>query len=294
MVFGATGMLGHRVIRELASRGHTVAATSREGVAAQALSPRYLSGVDAWEEFSVDSVRPLGNMLDRMRPEAVVNAIGLVKQRKEADLAVPAIRVNALFPQELAAACRQRRIRVVHVSTDCVFSGRRGQYVEPDVPDALDLYGRTKALGEIDGAGCVTLRTSMIGWELRGRNGLLEWLGSQRGMRIRGFRRAIFSGLSAAEVARVIGNLLDRWPALDGLWHVSASAISKYDLLTGMRDALGWRDIVIEPDDEFCCDRSLNSERFRKATDWEAPEWPPMLGELASDRAGYDSEGAAA
>ncbi len=171
----------------------------------------------------------------------------------------------------------------MQISTDCVFSGLRGNYTEADLPDAVDLYGRTKLLGELNRPNCLTLRTSIVGWELKGRSSLLEWFASQRGSRIKGYRQAIYTGLSTSVLATLIGDLLETRHDLAGLFHVASEPISKYDLLRRLAEVLGWNDISIDPDDQFRCDRSLAGTRFEAVTGWRAPSWEQMIAGLAQE-----------
>jgi dTDP-4-dehydrorhamnose reductase len=164
-----------------------------------------------------------------------------------------------------------------------VFSGLRGRYTEADVPDPVDLYGRTKLLGELNRPNCLTLRTSIIGWQLNTFSSLLSWFSRQRGQRIKGYQQAIYSGFSTQVLAGLIGDLIETRPDLSGLYQVASEPISKYDLLVALRDKLGWDDIHIEPDDNFYCDRSLVGTRFSIATGWKAPDWNEMLSELAEE-----------
>ncbi len=233
--------------------------------------------------FGVD-VRRLGDVVDAVaavRPEAVINAVGIVKQRPTAKEYVPSIEVNALFPHQLARVSAAAGARMVHLSTDCVFSGDKGGYVESDRPDPVDLYGRSKLLGEVsEASNCLTLRTSIIGLELGNRGGLVEWFLAQRG-RIMGFRRAIYSGLTTIEMARAIEHFLTRDTGLSGVWHLSATPVDKFTLLTRLLARLGARDVEIAPDDAFTCDRSLDSTRLQGRTAYRVPDWDRMLDELA-------------
>jgi dTDP-4-dehydrorhamnose reductase len=279
-------MLGHKLVQVLGARFETWASVRGDApspAAAAVLEPaRTIAGVRVEEPASV------GRALDTSGASVVVNAVGIVKQADAAKAAVPSIRVNALFPHEIAVECASRGVRLVHVSTDCVFSGLRGGYTEDDLPDATDLYGRSKLLGEVVGAShALTLRTSIVGRELQGANGLFEWFLSQRGARVRGFSRAIFSGLTTATLAGLIGDLIDRHQGLHGLWHVSAAPIDKLSLLQLLRDALG-ADVELEPDDSLVIDRSLDSSPFRAATGWTPPTWDTMIADFASDPTPYD------
>jgi dTDP-4-dehydrorhamnose reductase len=239
---------------------------------------------------NVDITHPAGlkKNLDLIKPDAVVNGIGIVKQRDEAKQAVPSIQVNALFPHQLADLCAERGIRVIQMSTDCVFSGFRGNYSEIDVPDPVDLYGRTKLLGELNRPGCLTLRTSIIGWQLNTFSSLLSWFALQRGKHIKGYHKAIYSGFSTSVIAQLIGDILQTRPDLNGLYQVASEPITKFDLLVQLRDRLGWKDIIIDPDDQFFCDRSLSGARFSIATGWRPPTWEAMLEGLSAEWPRYD------
>jgi dTDP-4-dehydrorhamnose reductase len=280
LIFGGDGMLGHRLLASWRER-HEVWVTLRQDAAA------YERHADLFAEkviFDLDVRRPQGivDAVAAARPDAVVNAVGLVKQRPGAKEVIPSLEVNALFPHRLAQVCATAGARMIHLSTDCVFSGRKGGYVETDPPDAEDLYGRSKLLGEVDEPHCLTLRTSMIGLELGRQGGLVEWFLAQRG-RIEGFRRAIFSGLTTAELARAIEHFLVQQPELGGLWHLSSSPIAKYDLLAKLSQRLGRTDVEIVPDDEVVCDRTLDSRALQRKTTYRVPSWDLMLDELATD-----------
>jgi len=279
LILGGDGMLGHQVFLELRGR-HDAKVTLRQPLDAYSASGIFapgkaFAGIDVRGRDSLDAV------LEQFRPQAVVNAIGIIKQRPESEDAIVSLEVNSLLPHRLAVACRAAGARLVQLSTDCVFSGERGGYREEDRTDPTDLYGRTKLLGEVSGEGVITLRTSMIGLGLNRKTSLVDWFLAQKG-RITGFRRAVFSGFTTRELARVIALLLERHPQASGLYHVSAAPISKYDLLTGLRDRLGMK-LEIVPADEPRMDRSLDSTRFRRVFDYQPPSWGEMLDELAKD-----------
>ena len=261
LVFGGDGMLGHQLVRRLGAR-HEVASSTRR-------------------DADVRDEQAVARALRDFRPAVVVNAAGVIKQRMDAQAAAVAIEVNALFPHRLAQLCAAQGARVIHFSTDCVFSGERGRYAEADVPDARDLYGRSKLLGELDYPHCVTLRTSMIGRELARKSGLLEWFLSQSAP-VRGYRRAVFSGLTTLELARVVERMIDTGRPAAGLYHVSAAPISKYELLQLVKAEFGLAT-EIRADDEVRVDRSLDSTRFRGETGYRPPDWQSMVRELALD-----------
>lgn len=278
LVLGGDGMLGHELIRGLRDH-HDVSVTLRQPARTYA-GAAALCG--ARHHYDVDVRRPdaLPSVLADVRPDAVINAVGLVKQREDGQTAAPAIEVNALLPHRLAALCRAAGARLVHLSTDCVFSGRRGGYTEGDTPDPHDVYGMTKLLGEVDDSTALVLRTSIIGLELKGRGSLIEWFLAAQG-EVRGFTKAMYSGLTTMEAARLIDRMLSAHPDLEGVWHAAAEPISKFELLRQLADLLGRQDVTVVPDESFVCDRSLSANRLREATGYTAPSWDEMLAELA-------------
>jgi len=272
LILGGDGMLGHRLRRDLARR-HEVAVTLR--------GPAPDVECATFPDVDVRDFARVQDAVASFRPQAVINGVGVVKQRPEAAQPLPALEVNAVFPHRLAELCRDRGVRLLHFSTDCVFSGDKGGYREVDPPDARDLYGLTKLLGEV-GSPHLTLRTSMIGLEQGRRQGLVEWFLASRGS-VRGYRRAVFSGLTTAELARLVDRLLVEHPGLDGLWHVASDPIDKHSLLVEFARELGRHDVEIEPVDEPVIDRSLCPDAFAAATGYRPPAWGEMLGELARD-----------
>lgn len=271
-------MLGHKLWQCFSGRFET-RATLRGSSRLEPTEP--IRGITA------DDVVELGRALELAGPAVVVNCIGIVKQIDAAKDPLPSIETNALFPHRLARLCEDAGARLIHVSTDCVFSGRTGDYSESDVPDPPDLYGRSKLLGEVDAPHALTIRTSIIGRELDSSHGLLEWFLAQRGGRARGFARAIFSGFTTLELADVIARVIEEQPELHGIWHVAADPIDKYRLLSLVKDAYGL-DIELERDEEFTIDRSLDGSRFRTATGIEAPKWEAMIERMAADPTPYD------
>lgn len=270
-------MLGSAVVRLTNTwPGMEVWGTLRGASAKRYFDPslhdRLLTGVDADQPDTVTEA------FAKVRPDLVVNCIGLIKQLGNAKDPLAAIPLNAVLPHRLARLCELADARLVHVSTDCVFSGSKGGYVESDLPDATDVYGRTKLLGEVDYPHAITLRTSIIGRELSGENALVDWFLSQTGS-VRGFRQAVFSGLPTVELARIILEYVIPRPELHGLYHVSAAPINKFDLLTLVGNAFG-KEIKIDPDDAFVIDRSLCSTRFSEATGYVAPDWPTLVERL--------------
>ena len=281
LILGGNGMLGHQLCRVLSERME-VWATFR-GDPNRYAPFQVLPEEHSIQSVSVQNIARLTEILDTIKPDAVVNAVGIVKQRDEAKQAIASIQINALFPHQLADLCIERGIRVIQISTDCVFSGLRGNYTEIDVPDPVDLYGRTKLLGELNRPGTLTLRTSIIGWQLNTFSSLLSWFALQHNKRIKGYHKAIYTGFSTNVMAQLIGDILQTRPDLSGLYQVASEPISKFELLVKLRDILGWKDISIDSDDQFFCDRSLSGAHFSIATGWRPPTWEAMLQGLAME-----------
>ncbi len=285
LVFGITGMLGHvawlSFRKELEVYG-TVRMSKKELIERRPLfrdgSENILGGVDA---LCTDAVN---RVIEKISPDIIINCIGVIKQLKEADDPVLSISVNSLFPNIIAKMCKGRNIKLVHISTDCVFSGEKGLYTELDNPDARDLYGRTKYMGEVGGANCLTIRTSLIGRELRGRGmkSLLEWFLAQEG-EVKGYKRAIFSGLTTYAFSEILKEIIIKYPALSGIYHIASHPISKYELLIGLRDAYG-KVVNIVPDERITVNRSLDPSKFKREASIEIPAWNEMFEDLKKER----------
>lgn len=278
VVLGATGMLGNAMVRMLAQdTAQEVLAISRSADAARLfVSETRASFVGGLHAESVDN---LTEIVARHAPEVVINCVGVVKQLADAGRVLNAVPLNTLLPHRLARLCSIAGARLVHISTDCVFRGTRGGYTETDAPDALDLYGSSKRWGEVtDQPHVITLRTSIIGHELTTAHSLLGWFLAQRGT-VRGFSRAIFSGLPTVELARVVRDFVLPRPDLQGLYHISAAAIDKFSLLS-LIAAEYEHDVEIVPDEALAIDRSLDSTRFRHATGYRPPAWPSLVSAM--------------
>lgn len=287
LILGGSGMLGHKLLQGLRSEFGDVACTVRAPRSSRlSRLPLFAGEHVAWGVEATDW-RSVEAVIRSRRPDVVINALGVIKQRETAKDAVPSIQVNALLPHQVAALVAEWGGRLIHFSTDCVFSGQRGRYREEDVPDATDIYGRSKLLGEVTGAGnAITIRTSMIGRELSHHHSLLDWFLAQDGKTVNGYRRVIYSGLTTLELTRITAMLITRFPDLHGLYQVTAPAISKHDLLSLVADAFTVR-VDMTPADEPFCDRSLIGERFAAATGYVSPPWPRLIADLAADPTPY-------
>ena len=274
LVLGATGLLGNMVFRVLAEGGLDVRATARHAVAARLFAPELASRLVI--AGNLEDPRQLAAVLDATAPDAVVNCVAVGRPAPKDPMR--SIAIYATLPQRLAHLCRSRAIRLVQIGSDGVFDGRSGNYRESDVPDADDVYGVAKLLGEITTSGAVTLRTSIIGPELAGGSGLLEWFLSQQG-ECRCYTRAIFSGLTTLELAKVVRDVIFSRSDLQGLYHVASTPVSKYELLRLVAEGYH-KELTLVPDDTVQIDRSLSAERLERATGYVPPPWPEMIDRM--------------
>ena len=281
LILGASGLLGHKLLLHLSSLPQfSVRGTVRT---LDCLPQAFLDKARGLLDPGIDAgdLDGLNRYLDKAKPDCVINCIGLIKQLPIANDPLAAISINALFPHQLSLACKRIGARLIHISTDCVFSGTKGNYTEKDLSDAEDLYGKTKYLGEVSYPHCVALRTSIIGHELKGKYGLVEWFLQQK-TQAKGLSRAIYTGFPTIEMARIISEYVIPDKKLSGLYHVSSAQVSKYELLKIV--AVQYKkDIKIERDDMFQCDRSLDSSRFRKATGYVPPSWEALVKAMHDD-----------
>ena len=279
LVLGASGMLGNAMIRVMSEQTDwkvygTIRSESSKRFFSANIAERLLPGVDVEQHDS------LMQAFISVRPDVVINCVGLIKQLADAEDPLLAIPINSLLPHRLAKLCELTGARLVHMSTDCVFAGDKGAYRESDPSDARDLYGRSKFLGEVAYPNTITLRTSIIGHELQSAHGLVEWFLLQQG-RCKGYTRTIFSGLPTVVLSQIVRDVLIPHTDLHGVYHVAAQPISKYDLLKLIADVYG-KSIEIAPDDRLVNDRSLNADRFRLATGYVAPGWTELVRSMHS------------
>ena len=279
VILGASGMLGHKLFQIYSKKANfeTYGTVRKKGILPPFLSESKLiiNNIDAFNFNSVIEV------LDKVKPAVVINCIGIIKQLPVAKDPIISITINSLLPHRIAKECDKIGARFIHISTDCIFSGKDGSYTEESLSDAEDLYGKSKFLGEVHYDNSVTFRTSIIGHELRSSYGLVEWFISQK-ERVKGFRKAIFSGFPTVEIARIVEEYIIPNPEVKGLNQISANPISKFDLLTLIVQQYN-KDIIIEPDDTIKIDRSLDSTKFRSLTGYTPPSWEELIENMYND-----------
>ncbi len=284
LILGATGMLGHKLMQVL-SREHMVTGTVRREASVLVDHPVF-SKMDILGNISADNLESVRAAIDKVNPDVIINCIGIVKQLPAAQDPLQSIAINALFPHQLAQICRQKNIRLIHISTDCVFSGTMGNYREEDPSDAEDLYGKTKYLGEVDYPGCLTLRTSILGRELDTSHGLIEWFMSRNGSTVSGYKKTVFSGLTTLALSEIIDQIITKYPSLSGVCQVASEPICKYDLLNLVKKTYDMT-VTIEPEETVVNDRSLNPGKFKKETNIKIPSWEYMIEQMHQDPTPY-------
>jgi dTDP-4-dehydrorhamnose reductase len=278
LVLGATGLIGHAVFQTLNQHKDfkvtgTVRSESQKKVFDKAIWGQLISCVD------VSSKSILSEVFERTRPDQVINCIGYTKHQPNDSMAYTAL--NSLLPHRLLDLSNQFNSRLIHISTDCVFSGKKGNYIESDIPDAEDLYGKSKILGEISDRNSITLRTSTIGHELFTKHGLLNWFLAQHHS-CEGYRRAIFSGLPTVVFAEIIRDLVIPNLNLTGLYHISSDPINKFDLLTLIAKIYS-KEIQINVNDGIKINRSLNYHKFSNATGYQPLPWNNLINYMHSN-----------
>ena len=287
LILGGTGMLGHRLYQVFAPIFETCISARMSSSQCEQYGffdpQKIIGGAD------LSNPEALEDVIKTVSPEVVVNCIGVLKQTLGLESTIEAITLNALLPHWIERLADRYGFRLIQISTDCVFSGHGGFYNETDDPDANDLYGRSKLLGEIDtnNKNCLTLRTSMIGRELQRTVGLLEWFLSQKKKTIKGYKRAIFSGFTTGVLAEILADIVKNHEKLSGLYHISSPAISKYDLLCLINETLSL-GVQIEPDETFACDRSLDSSRLCNILNYHPPTWHRMITDIAGEIGQYE------
>jgi len=285
LILGGGGTLGHKLWQQLPLKFPDTSVSIRKNRAFYAkcglfTGPNVIDGLDL-RDFA-----RLNEVLNEVKPSVIVNCAGVTLRSKEALDKNSAISINALLPHRLAEWCSHTGARLIHFSTVCVFDGKTGGYTEDSLPDARDLYGMTKALGDVSAPFALTLRSSFIGREIFGGTELLEWFLAQKGKKIKGFTKALFTGLTTNKLAKLVGDLIEKHPGLNGLYHVSSETVSKYELLKLMKEAYKL-DVEIIPEDGFEMKRDLNGQRFEKAAGFACPPWKVMMAEMAADRTPY-------
>jgi len=281
LILGARGMLGHKLVYQLAqSRIYDVYGTIAGPPEDQALLPFNL-GDNLICDFEAEDITALDHLFDSIQPDIVINCIAKTKTPQILSNMLSAININSRLPHLLAKYCRTIQARLIHISTDSLFGDNHGNYIEQSGIITSDAYSMTKFLGEVADPGSITIRTSIIGHELTGKSGFLEWFLSQ-GDRVKGYTNVIYTGLPTIELAEVIINFVLPDNNLTGIYHIGSEPISKYEILKLVSTSYK-KDIEIEADREKKMNRSLNSSKFQAATGYKPPSWQHLVNKMHQD-----------
>ena len=286
LVLGAGGMLGHMVVRVLSGE-HAVFGTTRGSHQRGSVLERYLHRDNWVADLDIRDDTRVEKLLTSLNPDVVINCVGLVKQKMDAHSYIESIEINALLPHRLAKLCELHNSKFIQVSTDCVFTCDQGIKEQTDLPNANDLYGRTKYLGEVNYGTALTLRTSIVGRQIEGRESFFEWVLSQKGNSAHGYKNALYTGLTTYALSKVIEEIIANHPDLSGLWQVASEPVSKFYLMKELNSILSL-DINISENITFECDRRLNGEPFFEKTGIRIPTWKIMIQQFASDQVNYE------
>jgi dTDP-4-dehydrorhamnose reductase len=284
LILGAAGMLGHKLLLKMSTKWDVLGTVRKDNPTLSKLAQ--VNGFDVKDAVDALDFDSVNAVVQEYKPDVVINCIGIVKQLDEAKDPYLSIAINAMFPHQLQKLAEREGFRLIHFSTDCVFSGKSGPYSEDDETDVSDLYGMTKYLGEVKGQNALTIRTSIIGHEINKPTGLVEWFLSQKGGKINGFTKALYTGLTTNAMADVVMNIIEDYKDLSGVYQVASDEISKYDLLQIMNEQEHC-DVTINKYDDFILDRRLDSGVFRKATGWKPPSWREMIKTMFTEDAVY-------
>lgn len=281
LVLGTTGMLGHAIFKHFSAKaGYEIFGTVRStGKVSTIFTPDeqkfLINGIEAANFDSLIEAFAIA------KPDIVINCIGIIKQSPDAANYYNSININSFLPHRIARLCAINNARMIHISTDCVFDGKTGSYLESDNSNATDLYGKSKFLGEVDYPHAITIRTSIIGHELYSKISLVDWFLSQKAS-VSGYTNAVFTGFTTYELANIIQIYVLPNPKLSGLHHVSADKISKHDLLKLIAQIYK-KETDIVPNSDIHIDRSLNSDRFRNITGFKPIPWREMIRDMHSE-----------
>lgn len=284
LIFGGAGMLGHK-LNQVLSGSYEVFSTIQSDIS-NIKEYNLINSEYIFENIDVENFERIENIIKKLNPDFIINGVGVIKQLPTAKDTIKTININSIFPQRIARIAQKYGFRFVNISTDCVFSGKKGNYIEEDISDAEDLYGKSKFLGEVVGKNCLTLRSSIIGRELSSAHSLIEWFLSNEGGKIKGFKNAIYTGFPTIVFAEIIADILTNYPEMEGLFHVSSEPINKYELLLLVKEKFNL-NIEIEPFEDFYINRSLNSTKFRELTGFQPLSWEEMIQKMADDPTPY-------
>ena len=284
LILGGSGLIGNRLVRTLDEVADVFATTRKDDSDG---FPKKLLKRNKWiTKFEASDFKLVEKKIRESKPDVLINCVGDTKRGLFPKDLSSQMQINSLLPHFLNSLAIDLGVRLVHLSTDCVFSGGKGNYSETFVPDAIDVYGRFKADGEFCNPFNLTLRTSFVGREINSFTNLFEWARRNQNRKIQGFKNVVYSGFTTLAFSTIVKEIIFEKQNLTGLWNVASKPISKLDLLVMLNDSLKY-NLDIESNDEVVLNRSLNSEEFKKSTQICIPSWAKMIEDYALDDIWY-------
>ena len=275
-ITGIDGMIGHKIAQSL-SKEHTIIGSSRKNIKSEDL------GINDCELITHDFLKDdILEILDKINPEIIVNCAGITIRRGINDNYDNTILLNSNLPHIIDDWTERNQSKLIHFSSDCVFSGKKGNYLDESIPDATDLYGLSKSRGEVKSKNTLTIRCSIIGREIFNHTELFEWIYSMRGKQIKGYNNVLYSGVTSIWMGRVLKKILKYHTELSGIYNISSEPITKYSLLNLINEhfKLG---IEISRDNKIKSNKVLISKKFTEITDINPPNWDDLMTELKED-----------
>ena len=274
LILGADGMIGHKMAQSLSHFDLYLNSRSKSNYLHEYFPSSTLSNFDFLNQNIED-------LIVKISPDYIINAVGITIRRGASDNKETNF-LNSQLPKKIDFWCKENQKKQIHFSTDCVFSGEKGNYNDLDLPDAKDDYGKSKGEGEINSNSTITIRSSMIGREIYNKTELLEWVISNKNKKIKGFDNAIYSGVTTLWMSNTVNEIIKNYPDLYGIYNISSPPISKYDLIAKINIYFKL-NIKLERDSSYYSNKSLNSDRFFSGTNFTKPNWDEMLNDLYLD-----------
>lgn len=275
LILGSSGMLGSTIIRYLSKNSNFYL----YGVSRSKLN---MIGKTYNKNIIIKDLnrKSIELIIRKTKPEFIINCIGLINHKISKNNIEEAIYLNSMLPHILANECIKFNITLIHFSTDCVFNGSKGNYKETDYSDCYDFYGKTKFIGEPNNNKTIVIRTSIIGHELNSKFGLLEWFLNKKQF-VKGYKNFFFSGFPTVEIAEILHNyILKKKTIKSGLYHLGSRKISKFNLLKIIKKIYNKKDIVVNPCYKPIVNKTLNSEYFKKKTNYSCPPWKDLIKKM--------------
>lgn len=281
LILGGNGMIGHKIFQVISNKHLDTWVLFKKSFNDISFNEIF-NKTNIIDNFDLSNFHKLSTLLNNLKPEVIINAVGITIRRGIDNIPSKSIQINSALPHFINEWVILNNKRLIHFSTDCVFSGDQGSYTENSIPDARDIYGKSKALGEVSSKNTLTLRGSMIGREIENKTELLEWVLSQRNKQLKAFSNVIYSGITTIRMAKLVLKIIEEFPQMHGIYNVSSECISKYDLIKLFVKEFNI-SIDIISDDSYISKKDLDSTKFYNELGIDKPNWNDLIIELIND-----------